>query len=311
MGVSRVLTAARRLGPGGLLRLLLHAAGRALYSGKTLVVFRVTPDQLNAVAPLVETGEQIAVTSAPVQEFPPHRVTELPSSVAVELRGAVPGQRLHWLAVNGRVASCGFSAPSDGWWPLLETRSRIRVRPGEVCLTTFETFAPFRGRGFYAAVLTQILRERFGNGASAAYIWCAKENIASYRAIKRVGFQEVATHTYRRVLGLAWKRERPWMTRPRRIAHVLPWPSVGGTEHAQLRLAKAVEGDEFTSIAVCLRNAAPVRALFEGEGIPVVEYDAAEPSYRHPVSYLRASAALARQLRAHQVDLVHFADVLA
>jgi glycosyltransferase involved in cell wall biosynthesis len=54
-----------------------------------------------------------------------------------------------------------------------------------------------------------------------------------------------------------------------------------------------------------------VRALFEAEGIPVVEYDAAEPSYRHPMRYLRASASLARQLRAHQVDLVHFADVLA
>ena len=99
--------------------------------------------------------------------------------------------------------------------------------------------------------------------------------------------------------------------RPRRIAHVLPWPTVGGTEHAQLRLATAVEGDEFTSIAVCLSTAAPVRALFRAAGIPIVEYEAVEPSYRHPFEYLRASIALARELRRHRVDLVHFADILA
>jgi glycosyltransferase involved in cell wall biosynthesis len=97
----------------------------------------------------------------------------------------------------------------------------------------------------------------------------------------------------------------------KRIGHIMPWPSVGGTEHAQARLAAAVEGDEFTSVAFCLREAGPVRALFEAAGIPVVEYDAVEPSIRHPRAYVRASLDLARRLRDAQVDLVHFADVIA
>ncbi len=101
------------------------------------------------------------------------------------------------------------------------------------------------------------------------------------------------------------------IARPRRIAHIMPWPSVGGTEHAQARLARAVEGEEFTSVAFCLRNAAPVAALFEEGRIPVVEYESAEPSVRHPRAYLRASASLARKLRAERVNLVHFADVMA
>jgi glycosyltransferase involved in cell wall biosynthesis len=96
-----------------------------------------------------------------------------------------------------------------------------------------------------------------------------------------------------------------------RIAHILPWPSAGGTELATLRLARAVEGDEFTSVAFCLPDGGPVRELFVREGIPVVSYEAAEPSYRRPRRYVRASIALARSLRRTHIDLVHFADLLA
>jgi glycosyltransferase involved in cell wall biosynthesis len=97
---------------------------------------------------------------------------------------------------------------------------------------------------------------------------------------------------------------------PRRIAHILPWPSVGGTELATLRLARAVESSEFTSVAFCLSNGGPVRELFAQECIPVVTYEAPEPSYRHPRQYLRTSLALARALRRARIELVHFADVV-
>jgi glycosyltransferase involved in cell wall biosynthesis len=99
--------------------------------------------------------------------------------------------------------------------------------------------------------------------------------------------------------------------RPVRIAHILPWPSVGGTEAATVRLAQAIEGDEFSSVAFCLRGAAPVRALFEEAGIPVIEYEAVEPSLRRPSRFVRSSVVLARQLRAADVSLVHAADLLA
>ncbi|HEY2067449.1 MAG TPA: glycosyltransferase [Gemmatimonadaceae bacterium] len=99
--------------------------------------------------------------------------------------------------------------------------------------------------------------------------------------------------------------------RQRRIAHIMPWPAVGGTEHAQARLARVAEGDEFTNIAFCLPDAERVAALFTQAGIRVVSYETAEPSYRHPGAYLRASWSLARKLRDERVDLVHFADVIA
>lgn len=91
----------------------------------------------------------------------------------------------------------------------------------------------------------------------------------------------------------------------------MPWPCVGGVERATARMARWTEGDEFKHIAFCLKEARPVAEMFEQEGIEVVEYEAAEPSYRHPKDYLSASSELARKLKEHRVDLMHCADLLA
>jgi hypothetical protein len=98
---------------------------------------------------------------------------------------------------------------------------------------------------------------------------------------------------------------------PARIGHILPYPSVGGTEHATLRIAKAVDPARFTSIAFCLPEAAPVHALVSECGIPCATYEPPVPSYRHGPAYLRSSIRLARELLRRQVDLVHCADLLA
>jgi glycosyltransferase involved in cell wall biosynthesis len=95
------------------------------------------------------------------------------------------------------------------------------------------------------------------------------------------------------------------------IAHILPYPSVGGTEHATLRIAKAVDPSRFASIAFCLPDAEPVRAIVTDTGIPCATYDPPVPSYRHGAAFLRSSVRLARDLVRRQVDLVHCADLLA
>jgi glycosyltransferase involved in cell wall biosynthesis len=96
-----------------------------------------------------------------------------------------------------------------------------------------------------------------------------------------------------------------------RIAHVLPFPSVGGTEHATLRIAEAVDPSRFGSIVFCLRDATPVRAMFEERGIACVTYDPPVPSYRHGLSFLRSSLTLARAFRRSKADLIHCADLEA
>jgi glycosyltransferase involved in cell wall biosynthesis len=95
------------------------------------------------------------------------------------------------------------------------------------------------------------------------------------------------------------------------IAHILPYPSVGGTEHANLRIAKAIDPARFASIAFCLPDAEPVRAVVTDTGMPCATYDPPIPSYRHGAAFLRSSVKLARDLVRSRADLVHCADLLA
>ena len=96
-----------------------------------------------------------------------------------------------------------------------------------------------------------------------------------------------------------------------RIAHVMPWSSVGGTEHATLRLAQTLKNREYEHIIFCPELSGPVAAMFAQAGFEIAEYRATEPSYRHPRAFLSASFNLGRELRRREIDLVHCADLLA
>jgi RimJ/RimL family protein N-acetyltransferase len=200
------LATARRLGFRDAVRHLASVAARALWIRERLVVFAMRPEQLNPVRP--ELGrEDWQLRSEALSAFHWAGAIPVPASLAGELRSATPGQRVHWVQVGSEIVSWGFSAPAPGSWPLTETRSRLRVPLGGVCLFAFETVPAFRGRRLYPAVLTGILDERFREGATLAYIWCRQDNVASYRAIRRVGFREVAVHEFERFLGVSRRRE--------------------------------------------------------------------------------------------------------
>jgi glycosyltransferase involved in cell wall biosynthesis len=102
------------------------------------------------------------------------------------------------------------------------------------------------------------------------------------------------------------------MLKPRyNIAHILPWSSIGGTEHATLRIASATRGDEFEHIAFHLEGASVTREMFADAGFDTAAYRAVEPSYRRPKKFLRAAFQLSRELKRQDIDLVHCADLLA
>lgn len=101
------------------------------------------------------------------------------------------------------------------------------------------------------------------------------------------------------------------MTRRRdNIAHILPWPSVGGTELATLRLARAV-APRYQSKVFCLQDATKVSKLFSDQGFETVSYQPIVPSYRHLTRFLRESYALAQEFKRHEIDIVHCSDILA
>jgi glycosyltransferase involved in cell wall biosynthesis len=91
------------------------------------------------------------------------------------------------------------------------------------------------------------------------------------------------------------------------IGHVLPFATIGGTEQATLRIAKAIQPYGYDSVAFYTRGSV-VGPHFEAAGFRAVPYDPIEPSYTHPGEYWRGSRTLARELR--HVDLIHCADIL-
>ncbi|MBA2620802.1 MAG: glycosyltransferase [Acidobacteria bacterium] len=100
--------------------------------------------------------------------------------------------------------------------------------------------------------------------------------------------------------------------RPRyNIAHIMPWDTVGGTEWATMRIARGVEGKEFSSTIFHLPEADAVGKMFAGEGFETTVYPGVEPSYRRPQPFLRASFSLAREFKRRNVSLVHCADLSA
>lgn len=92
------------------------------------------------------------------------------------------------------------------------------------------------------------------------------------------------------------------------VAHILPWSSIGGTELATFRIAEAVEGRRFRSIAFCIEGESPVRSMFENAGFETATYQANYLSCVHPKPFIRSSLQLAREFKRKKVDIVHLAD---
>lgn len=99
-------------------------------------------------------------------------------------------------------------------------------------------------------------------------------------------------------------------TEGRHVAHVLPWDTVGGTEHATVRVARAAAGYGFRSTAFCPSASGPVAEIFRAAGFEVAPYEPVELGLRRPHNFALASVRLAREFRRRGVGLVHCADVL-
>jgi glycosyltransferase involved in cell wall biosynthesis len=94
------------------------------------------------------------------------------------------------------------------------------------------------------------------------------------------------------------------------IAHLLPWPTIGGVEIATMRLIESTQG-QFRHLAFCMPGTAALQAACAQAGAAVVEYLPPEPSLRQSRAFLRQSRAVAHLLRRHRADLAHAAETKA
>jgi glycosyltransferase involved in cell wall biosynthesis len=97
---------------------------------------------------------------------------------------------------------------------------------------------------------------------------------------------------------------------PYHIAHVLPFPSLGGTETSTLRIAQGLRGGLFRHTAFCLPEAVLPRQLFADAGFATATFAGVQPSYWQPLPFLKEAWRLAREFRRRGICLVHCADVL-
>jgi glycosyltransferase involved in cell wall biosynthesis len=100
-------------------------------------------------------------------------------------------------------------------------------------------------------------------------------------------------------------------TKRHRVAHIMPWEGVGGTEQAALRIARTIESAGFESVFFCVRSAPVVSEFFASAGYDTVIWRDGYPRFNGYRYFLRESLELAREFRRREITLVHCADVPA
>jgi glycosyltransferase involved in cell wall biosynthesis len=96
-----------------------------------------------------------------------------------------------------------------------------------------------------------------------------------------------------------------------RVAHVLPWANIGGTELQTLRLAQAARELGYSNVIYVPTDAPKVRALFADDHFDVLEYHQVQPSYTKPAPFWKNSRHLASSFRNRKIQIVHCSDILA
>src|SRR5690606_2759455 len=94
------------------------------------------------------------------------------------------------------------------------------------------------------------------------------------------------------------------------VAHILPYPNIGGTEVSQLRSMEAARSLGFANTVFHLDDAPLVRDYFASAGFEVAPMARMEPSYRSFARFVGESRRFAAELRRREVDLVHCAEHL-
>src|SRR5262249_29650220 len=103
----------------------------------------------------------------------------------------------------------------------------------------------------------------------------------------------------------------PMAEQQHRIAHIMPWEGVGGTEQAALRIALAVKDAGFDSTFFCVRAAPLVRDCFSSARFDTDTWRNGYPVFNGYRYFLHESLQLAREFRRRGITLVHCADVPA
>jgi ribosomal protein S18 acetylase RimI-like enzyme len=114
--------------------------------------------------------------------------------------------------VGAEVVTSGWVSEVDTW--VGEIAATIRPGEGEAYIWDCQTAAPFRRRGFYRDLLTQIVTDLGRRGLRRVWIATLESTSGGYRGVKRAGFHPVLRIRYVRIGPARW-----WRVRAERTGH--------------------------------------------------------------------------------------------
>ena len=202
--VSRAKGTVTRHGLLGSVTLAVRLVRNALWEFNTGLVLTVTPDTLvpesvgssevgvrhsvNAYEDLLRWSESDVMTQ--------YMINATAESI---IPNAKQGRHLHTLVVDGQLACIGLSYLPAEPATLTETGNLpFTFELESASLYSFYTVPEFRGRGLYQVLLRRILAWHFAAGVKLAYISVLENNLASLRAIEKVGFRRFQRNTVQR-----------------------------------------------------------------------------------------------------------------
>lgn len=97
-------------------------------------------------------------------------------------------------------------------------------------------------------------------------------------------------------------------TKPLKIGHIMPYPGIGGTEHATLRMAKITETEGYQNHFLLPADFTELADFYRGQNFPVHFIDEIVPSIRHFWQYYSRSKKVAKIVTDLRLDLIHAAD---
>lgn len=191
---------------------LARRGARAIGERARELIFIATPGDVRENAPTLFANERCSFHKDRIVDLLKWEghARETANEIRVTLRKAPEslrkGHALHTVLVNDRLVGWGWS-----YWPkeptlLTETGTVLEFEPNSVSLHDFYIIPEYRGKRFLQVLLTQILSERFAEGATLAYIGCRESNVALRKAVEGAGFRLVIINEVVRLLG--WKRWR-------------------------------------------------------------------------------------------------------
>lgn len=152
--------------------------------------------------PIASGVEISAGRFAPVDLLDAEQLAAAMGVSTEEVTARMAWSRCYAGRVEDQLVTMGWVSLVDTWIGEIDTT--IRPAAGEAYIWDCRTSPPFRGRGLYRDLLTQIMLDLGRTGVRRVWIATLDRDSPGYRGVQRAGFHRVLRIRHLRLGGLQW-----------------------------------------------------------------------------------------------------------